>query len=351
MNNTIEKYYIQYNYPSISKIYKLMKIDGIDVTQQEIKDYIDNKIEAQLLKIKKPTKKRQGHIISITYQNSAQMDIYDLSKYKNSNKGFKYVFALVDIFSRKAFIRPMKSKNTDDVIASLEDIIIKDKYKPSSIISDTDKAFISNGTQQLFKKYDILHNTVIARDDHRSLGIIDRFALTLKTILNKLFLINKNSKWIDEISSIVDRYNNTPHSSLDDLTPNEGTHPDNQYNISVINSNKMNNKNTKPLFIDGDIVRIRINKTFRKGTEPRYSNEIYIVNSVQGQRVTLSNGKTLLESELLKVNDIATTLNDNPIDVVNKSNRIERQLTKAGVDQSTIIESKRQRKPNKIYLD
>ena len=136
MNSTIEKYYTKYNYPSVGKLHKLMKTDDIDVTQKQIKDYIDNKIEAQLLKVKKPTKKRQGHITSITYQDSAQLDIYDLSKYKNSNKGHRYVLALVDVFTRKAYIRPMKNKNTDDVTISLEDIVIKDNHKPSSVTSD-----------------------------------------------------------------------------------------------------------------------------------------------------------------------------------------------------------------------
>ena len=114
----------------------------------------------------------------------------------------------------------------------------------------------------------------------------------------------------------------------------------------------MNNKSTKALYIDGDIVRIRINKTFRKGTEPRYSNEIYIITDVQGQRITLNNGKTLLESELLKVNDDSPTLTNNPIDNVNKANRTERRLLKAGVSESNIIvNSKRERKANNIYLD
>jgi len=304
MNSTIEKYYVEYNYPSIDKLYNLMKADDVDITRQQIKNYIDDKIEAQLLKMTRPTKKRQGHITAITYQNSSQIDIYDLSKYKGNNRGYKYVLALIDIFTRKVFIRPMKNKNTDNVIASIEDIITKDKYKPSLITSDTDKAFISNATQQLFKKYDIIHNTVIARDDHRSLGIIDRFALTLKIILSKLFLINKNTKWIDDIATIIERYNNTPHSSLDELTPNEATHPDNQYILSVINSNKMNNKNTKPIYKDGDTVRIRINKTFRKGTEPRYSNDTYIVESVQGQRITQIIQLIMLIKQIQVIDDL-----------------------------------------------
>jgi hypothetical protein len=65
--------------------------------------------------------------------------IYDLSKYKNSNEGYKYLLAILDVFSRKAYVSSMKSKNSDDVIASLEAIMEESNYKPASITTDTDK--------------------------------------------------------------------------------------------------------------------------------------------------------------------------------------------------------------------
>jgi hypothetical protein len=76
---------------------------------------------------------------------------------------------------------------------------------------------------------------------------------------------------------------------------------------------------------------------------------VLTVTGVQGQRITLSNGKTLLESELLKVNS-AEPLDTNPIDIVNKENRIYRRLKQAGVDAQNITSAKRDRKPNKKYF-
>ena len=46
---------------------------------------------------------------------------------------------------------------------------------------------MSNQIQELFDDDNIYHDAVIARDDHRALGIIDRFALNIKTSLSKLF--------------------------------------------------------------------------------------------------------------------------------------------------------------------
>jgi hypothetical protein len=59
MNKEIEKHYIKYNFPSTAKLYKLMKADNIDITHKKIKDYIDAKVEAQLLKMTKPSKKEK----------------------------------------------------------------------------------------------------------------------------------------------------------------------------------------------------------------------------------------------------------------------------------------------------
>jgi hypothetical protein len=87
-----------------------MRDDEIDILK---------KIEAQLLKINKPMKKREGYIIAITYEDNGQMDIFDLSKYKNYNKGFKYILTVIDVFTRKASIEPMKNKNSIDVITAL----------------------------------------------------------------------------------------------------------------------------------------------------------------------------------------------------------------------------------------
>ena len=44
-----------------------------------------------------------------------QMDIFDLSKYKSSNSNYKYILACIDVFTRKAYAKPMKNKNIDNV--------------------------------------------------------------------------------------------------------------------------------------------------------------------------------------------------------------------------------------------
>ena len=62
MNDIIEQYYENFNYPSADKLYKLLKDDKHDVKKKDIIDYLNKQEEAQILKETKKTKSQLGHI-------------------------------------------------------------------------------------------------------------------------------------------------------------------------------------------------------------------------------------------------------------------------------------------------
>ena len=338
--NIIQEYYENFNFPASEKLYRLLKKDGHNFKKKDIEDFLLKQKEHEMLKVKQVKKKQIGHITAFTFKENAQMDIFDISKYSKNNKNYKYLLVLIDVFTRKVFLRPLKNKNMDDVIINLIDVFTD--YIPHVITSDSDSSFMSNQLQALFDKNNIYHDVVIARDDHRALGIIDRFALNIKTTLSKLFLRNNNTNWIDHISKIVDKYNKTPHSSIANLTPDEATDPIYQADLGMINSYKAKKLKVKSEFKEGDKVRVRIKETFRKGSEPRFSDKIYIVESVNGLRVTLDNDKTYLESNLIKTD--LDTEEPNIINKTIKENAISKTLKKEGIDSDNIITHSRRKK-------
>ena len=82
------------------------------------------------------------------------------------------------MFTRKAYCIAMKTKSNDSVLNAIENII-HSSNKPIMIISNSDSTFLSKKIEQFFDNNNIIHN-VVPIGDHHSLGIIDRFALTLK---------------------------------------------------------------------------------------------------------------------------------------------------------------------------
>jgi ribosomal protein L21E len=342
MDSIINKYYNNYNFPSLDRLYKILKDNDENVSRKDVQKFLNKQYEYEMLKVKQKKKKKFGHITAFSYQQFAQMDIFDLSKYSTRNKNYKYILAVIDVFSRKVFARPMKKKDTEDVLINLTSIFEENKYMPRMLTTDTDKAFMSNKFQQFLNRYGIIHDDVIAENDHIALGIIDRFALTLKVIFNKLFLKNNNSDWINNLDNVIDQYNNTPHSSLNRLKPNEAINEHYHYDIGSINISKAENTNLKSTFKIGDKVRIRINNIFKKGSEPRYTDKIYTVIDVIGKRITLDNEKTYLESDIIRT--YTDNTEETVIEKLNKENSSNRKLRKEGLDTNYIIDGPRRKK-------
>ena len=348
--DVIEQYYVKYNFPSSDKLHTILKKDNYKITRKMIQDFLDKQKKYQLLKPKLRQKKKEGYHVAFAPMESVQMDIYDLSKYSTFNRKYKYIFAMIDVFTRKTFCVPMKSKTSSEVIEALKSIL-DENVKPNIITSDSDKAFLSKKITSFFESHNIILNNVIAFNDHLALSLIDRFALTLKTILSKLFIRNKSANWVSHLERIIDVYNNTPHSSLNELTPTEANDKINESIILSINQDKIKNqlnKKTKPEFKLGDFARISTARTFRKGTEPKYTDEAYEVIDVSGHRITLSNNKVYLTSKLLKVKAPPKTTAPNIIEKINLSNKLQRQIKKEGIQGTNIIRptrsSARQRK-------
>ena len=123
-------------------------------------------------------------------------------------------------------ILPLKLKDDANVSEGIKEIIKQAQTTPYFITSDSDSTFLSGESNKIFHKYDIIHNAVPV-GDHASLGVIDRFARTLKTVLHKRFVKYNSTNWVDNLSKIIEQYNNSPHSAINDIKPNEADKPEN----------------------------------------------------------------------------------------------------------------------------
>ena len=66
-------------------------------------------------------------------------DLVDMQKYSKINKGYKYIFTNIDIFSKYAWSFPIKSKKISDIKPCFQKIFINRKLK--YIWSDQESAF------------------------------------------------------------------------------------------------------------------------------------------------------------------------------------------------------------------
>jgi hypothetical protein len=298
----MEDLYKQNNFPALNRFSQLLKENGIKKTQKEIKDFIEKQNVNQLHKPVQKVKNNLKFITASAPNEIWQIDLLDYQKYSRQNKGFKYIFICVDIFTRFARTEVIKNKTAMNAVDAFKKMA-KDE-KPQAIYSDDGsewKAEFNN----LLKDKNIIHQ-VNDFGDHNALGIIYRFSRTIKNMIARFMTANDTKRWVDDLPRLINIYNKTPHSAIENIKPNEATERDNKVKIGTINFQKRAhnneiNKKTNDIKV-GDSVRIqRIKGTFEKGYEITYTKDIFSVLKTTPLKAELSDGKSYKKEKLMKV--------------------------------------------------
>ena len=80
--------------------------------------------------------------VIINYINEIHStDLVDMTQYSKINRGYKYIFTNIDVFSKIAYAFPLKSKKIRDIKPCFEKIFKKNK--PNYIWSDRESSFFS----------------------------------------------------------------------------------------------------------------------------------------------------------------------------------------------------------------
>jgi hypothetical protein len=285
MDAIIAGIYEASNFPGVATLIKLVQKTNPTISKIYIKKWYNNQLEIQLLH-KQQSTKSSGHVVAFIKNEMWNVDIYDLSKYNLENGKMKYIFACVDVFTRKAYAEPMTLKNGENCAGALQSIIMEHKVHPRVILCDSDAAYFSKAFEEVLDANKIVLNNVVV-NDHKAMGIIDNFAARLKLIFSKLFIRNKNHRWANKLQTVINTYNNTPHSSIGNLTPNDAQDDKNELLLLNLNREKQTHNRMVSDLKPGDKVRKLISKMFTKGTEPKFSEEVYEVVKVNGGTITI----------------------------------------------------------------
>ena len=158
-----------------------------------------------------------------------------LSKY---NKGIRFLFCVIDVFSKYAWVVPLKDKKGISIVKAFQSILKQSNRKPNKKWIDKRSEFYNAYFKKWLRDNDIVMYSTY--NEGKSV-VAERFIRTLKSKIYKYMTsISKND--------IVDEYNNTYHTTIK-MKPISVK--DNTY----INADKeINNKD--PKFKVGDRVRI-----------------------------------------------------------------------------------------------
>ena len=152
-------------------------------------------------------------------------DLVDMQKYSKVNRGYKYIFTNIDIFSKYSWSFPLKTKTIKDIKPCFQKIF--KERKPKYIWSDQESTFFSKEMLKYFENHNI---KIYYTHSNLKAVIIERFNRSLRELMKKAFVKNNNTIWYNILPKLIKTYNNRYHRTI---------------KMKPININKSNEKTYK----------------------------------------------------------------------------------------------------------
>src|SRR5271170_214916 len=274
-----------------------------------------------------PVKRKFKRNITMVYtiNEQFQADLIDMSSLSKQNGGVTFLLSCIDIFSKYAWVIPLRNKSGISVKLAFEKIFAE--RKPEKLQTDQGKDFENSECKALFEKLGINHFNALSGETH--CAVAERFNRTFKTKMWKYMTHKNTHTYIDVMEDLVHSYNHTYHTAIK-MKPAEV----NDTNVKQVWQNlygtyfrkevmgqtgddddddekKKPKPEKKPKFQVGDHVRLSGERVvFRKGYENGWTEEVYTVSKIFLRRPTVyvvkdEKGEELrgvfYEPELLKI--------------------------------------------------
>ena len=217
------------------------------------------------------------------------VDLADMQSLSRKNKGIKYLLCTIDLYSKYAFVIPLKDKKGISIVNAFNKIIKQSNRKPNKIWVDQGGEFYNNVVEKWLSDNDI--NMYSTYNEGKSV-VAERFIRTLKNKLYKHMTATGKNVYSDVLDDVVNKYNNTKHSTIKMKPIDVG---DNNKKVYIDEHNEKDSK-----FKVGDRVRIsRYKNIFAKGYAPNWSSEIFIVDKINDTVPYTYNLKDLNDEEII----------------------------------------------------
>ena len=250
-------------------------------------------------------------------------DLADFRNLSKKNDNINYLFFLIDCFSRKLWIYPLKNKKAS-TLANVLDTFLSETNSQNTqkfrlFWCDEGKEFFNSTVKKIFEKHNVKMYHVFNRRFKAS--ICERSIRTIKSKLYKIMTHFNTDRYIDVLNDVVASYNNSKHRGLIGETPNkvhELTEPldikvlaEKMYKQKLSNYGSSIKLGKHPLsFSQNSILKVNsytrlllnaAENTFVKSYNPIFSEEIFVIDKIRLEIPTLYFLKDLYGEEITGV--------------------------------------------------
>ena len=104
-----------------------------------------------------------------------QADLVDVNALSRHNKGIRFLLTCIDIFSKYAWVVPLKDKKGSTMVKALSQIL--SKRKPTKLQTDKGSEFFNRDVKKLLKEHEV---HLFATQNETKASVVERFNRTFK---------------------------------------------------------------------------------------------------------------------------------------------------------------------------
>lgn len=205
-----------------------------------------------------------------------ESDLMDMQSYADDNDGFRYLLTVIDDFSKFAWCRLIKTKESSEVAKAFLTVLSSSERPPRFLRTDIGSEYKGAPFQTMLRSVGITHYWA---STEKGASIVERFHRTLRSKLVTFMYKKVSHRYIDSLQDIVSSYNKTWHRSIR-MRPFKVSDLNEHLLVELLFKKQGHPGKELPFkFKLGDQVRIAFGrKPFDREFSQKWSDEIYTIS-------------------------------------------------------------------------
>ena len=198
------------------------------------------------------------------------IDLIDRSSLTKYNKNYKFIFTIIDNYTKYTWAIPLKDKSGKSTTTAFKKLIETSKRKPHNIWSDRGKEFYNKTFLHYLKEQNI---QIYSTNSDVKAVFVERFNRTLLDLIKEPMYIEGKGNWLNHLDAALQKYNNRVHGTTR-MTPFEA-------NNQPIDPPSFVKKPKQPKFQVGDYVRVPDKRNlYSKGYTTNCNRELFKIHKI-----------------------------------------------------------------------
>jgi hypothetical protein len=275
---------------SATALYKRAKAAGLKISLAKVKEWVKAQEVSQVFV--RRTVKHHFPLVAYRPFGRIQVDLTDMSSLSRWNKGIKYLFLAVDVYTRVAFCVPLKSKGNAEVLNAFKSVIEQIKAKtdgvpPSQVDSDQEASMLSRD-YRAYCEENLISQHLLAVADYKGTGVVDRLTRTLRELMNRYMVAYNTKDYLEAIPALIENYNTRVNQGIGtapataETSEEYGQKYEGMVRKRIARATAASAEGEYQGFEIGDKVRVLLRKgIFEKGTAQKWSSSTHTVESFE----------------------------------------------------------------------